>query len=245
MGDTKKRNQSNTKSGVRKGRDLDKWKNNRPKAPEGCIRIIGGIHRGMTILYSGDRVTRPMKDNVREALFNLVGGYLEDTICFDLFAGTGAVGLEAISRKAQLAVLIERHVPTTKIIRQNIESLGVEDQAKICGSDTFFWSRQFFTKLQEQKSELESIDYEKLTSTPWSIFCCPPYDLYVSAWDKLKVMIETFQQTCPPNSLMVVESDSRFDPALLPKSDKLPESDQWDSRQYSPAVVSVWKKGQS
>lgn len=223
---------------VRKGRDLEKWKNNRPQAPKGCIRIIGGIYRGQSLLYSGDQVTRPMKDNVREALFNLVGGYLENTICFDLFAGTGAIGLEALSRKSRHAILVERHVPTTKIIRQNVESLAVTEQTSICGSDTFFWVRQFAKGLPEKKSPVGELSFEELSTQPWSVFCCPPYDFFVDRQDEMLGLISTFQQYCPPESLIVVESDARFDPALLP------DTDHWDSRQYSPALLSVWKSGE-
>ena len=225
-------------SKVRQGRDLEKWRSNRPQAPEGCIRVIGGRFRGQTLLYSGDRVTRPMKDNVREALFNLVGGYLESTIAFDLFAGTGAVGLEALSRYAQHAILIERHVPTSKIIRQNVESLGVAAQTTIDCSDTFFWARQFFKNLKNQQDVCPGLDSENLNQYPWAVFCCPPYDLFVDKQQDLMVLIENFQKLCPAESLIVVESDSRFDPELLP------DDENWDSRQYSPAVISVWKNNQ-
>lgn len=221
---------------VRQGRDLEKWKSNRPPAPEGCIRVIGGTFRGHALLYSGDPVTRPMKDNVREALFNLVGGYLENTITMDLFAGTGAVGLEALSRGARLAVLVERHVPTSKIIRQNIQSLGVEDSASIQCSDSFFWVRQFLKNFHQGICEIPQLDFDEWNQLPWAVFCCPPYDLFLEKQSELLEVIRNFQEICPAESLIVVESDSRFDPGLLP------ESDLWDSRQYSPALLSVWKR---
>ena len=78
------------------------------------MRIIGGKFRGRKLEYSGDLRTRPMKDRVREALFNLLGNAVEGKIAIDLFAGTGALGLEALSRGASRAVFIERHRPTAQ-----------------------------------------------------------------------------------------------------------------------------------
>ena len=109
----------------KRGKHLKNWNSNQAQAPQGKLRIIGGTFRGRIIDYSGDPVTRPMKDNIREALFNLVGGWVKEKAVFDLFAGTGAIGLEAISRGASTATMIERHFPTVKIIEQNIQTLDV------------------------------------------------------------------------------------------------------------------------
>ena len=95
----------------KRGRNLNDWNTNRADAGLGKLRIVGGKFRGRQIEYSGDPVTRPMKDNIREALFNLVGGWVKEKIVFDLFAGTGAMALEALSRGATKAFLIERHIP--------------------------------------------------------------------------------------------------------------------------------------
>ena len=92
-------------------------------------RIVGGTMRGRKLLYSGDLRTRPMKERVREAVFNLVGPAVKGKQAVDLFAGTGALGLEAISRGAARAIFIERHYPTLQLIRRNVQSLGVEGNA--------------------------------------------------------------------------------------------------------------------
>ncbi|MEC9094935.1 MAG: RsmD family RNA methyltransferase [Planctomycetota bacterium] len=223
------------KERTRKGRDLDKWRNTRPAAPAGSVRIIGGQYRGQTLLYSGDKITRPMKDNVREALFNLVGGYLEDTVVFDLFAGTGAVGLEALSRHAFHSVLIERHVPTSRIIRQNAESIDVMGDVSICCSDTFFWVRQFAREIDSGNVQSIQLDLPSLQQRPWVVFCCPPYDSYLNEEAKLLPMLEFFCHHCPPQSLIVVECDDRFDLGLLPAPD------QWKTTRYSPAIISILK----
>ena len=78
---------------------------------------------------------RPTSDRLRETLFNILGSAVEDSLFVDLFAGTGAVGIEALSRGAQAAVFIEQHAPATALIRRNLESLGITGQAEILGVD--------------------------------------------------------------------------------------------------------------
>ena len=219
---------------VRRGVNLKDWKTNRADAGQGKLRIVGGQFKGRAINYSGDPVTRPMKDNIREAVFNLVGGWVAGKAVFDLFAGTGAMGLEAISRGANRAVLIERHIPTVRIIEENVRLLGDDLPVTIETSDSFFWIRQFLKSPDLRPNE------------PWVVFFCPPYDAYVEKTDHVLAAVEGMAAVAPEGSLIVVESDSRFDVSLLPA---IPLNDQessptkpWATRKYSPAVVSVWQK---
>ena len=71
------------------------------------VRIIAGQFRGRKLLYAVDPRTRPMKDRVRQALFNRLGPAVQGKVAIDLFAGTGALGFEALSRGAARAVLVE------------------------------------------------------------------------------------------------------------------------------------------
>ena len=115
----------------KRGKKITNWRSPRPTAKGGKLRIIGGTFRGRQIQYSGDSVTRPMKDNIREALFNLVGGWVKGKAAFDLFAGTGAMGLEALSRGATQGLFIERHFPTVRIIKDNVRSLDENLQTSV------------------------------------------------------------------------------------------------------------------
>jgi 16S rRNA (guanine966-N2)-methyltransferase len=117
---------------------MTRKKDQRPRAgtPQavgvtGTLRVIGGTLRGRLIAYSGELCTRPMKQRVREAMFNLLGPRVVGTQVFDLFAGTGALAWEALSRGAQRATLIERHFPTTRLIRENATSLGLTDRIDV------------------------------------------------------------------------------------------------------------------
>lgn len=207
-----------------RGKNLKNWKSQKPDSKAGKLRIVGGRFRGRQITYSGDPVTRPMKDDIREAVFNLVGGWVPDRATFDLFAGTGAMGIEAISRGASRAFLVERHFPTVRLIRENVHSLEEELPVEILAEDTFFWVRHFLKNPTGWPPE------------PWLVFCCPPYELFLSETDRLMEMLASLMQSAPANSLFVVESDERFDPKHLPCSD------QWFSRQYSPALISIYRE---
>ena len=204
---------------------LKNWNSNSPQPKPGKLRIVGGKYRGRQIEHLGDPRTRPMKDNIREALFNLVGGWIPGKAIIDLFAGTGAVGIEAVSRGASRAILIERHFPSAKLIKQSIRSIDEEMPVVVESMDTFYWGRQFLNPETQRPAE------------PWVVFCCAPYDFYVDRQEEILALISGLKEHAPDRSILVVESDSRFEPKFLPD----PES--WVVRDYRPARVAVLKKG--
>jgi 16S rRNA (guanine966-N2)-methyltransferase len=183
------------------------------------IRIIGGRFRGSRLLYSGRFETRPMKDRVREATFNLLGPSIKGMHAIDLFAGTGAIGLEAISRGAVSATLIERHVPTARIIRENVARLQAEDQVQVLTANTMIWARRDLDDLPQDIA--------------WVVFCSPPYDFYLDRQEEILALLNRLWDAAPRESVLVVEADERFDYQLLPQ----PES--WNVRQYLPAVIGI------
>ncbi len=100
------------------------------------MRIIAGELRRRKIETPKDSATtRPMPDHVREAVFNLLRGHAEGQTVIDLFAGTGAVGLEAVSRGASRCVFIERDKKMVGVIERNVQNLGVQDRCEIVRSD--------------------------------------------------------------------------------------------------------------
>jgi len=193
----------------------------RPASSPAVLRIIGGRHRGRQLVYSGDRVTRPMKDDVRESLFNLVGGWMEGKWVVDLFAGTGAVGLEAVSRGAAKATLVERHFPTARLIRENVTALGEESRVSIETSDALFWSRQCLKSGQTP------------SDAPWAVFCCPPWPMFMHQRPEIVELITTWYRALPPESVLIVESSQEFDPRHLP------DAEAWRVRDYPPARLCV------
>ncbi len=100
------------------------------------MRIISGEFRRRILLTPADaETTRPIPDRVKESLFGLLRGHCEGATVFDGFAGTGAIGLEAISRGAVHCVCVERDRHVGEILRKNVEALGVEDRCDVVVGD--------------------------------------------------------------------------------------------------------------
>ena len=107
------------------------------------MRIIAGTLRGRTFRAPRSG-TRPTTDRTREALFNLVGVRVElaGARVLDLFAGSGALGLEALSRGATHVTFVEQHGGALATVRQNVKTLGVEDRCTVQRADAFRFLRQ-------------------------------------------------------------------------------------------------------
>jgi 16S rRNA (guanine966-N2)-methyltransferase len=109
----------------------------------GRLRIVGGLHRGRRLVTPPGDAVRPTSDRAREALFNILshGGFAADGLPFadrpvlDAFAGTGAFGLEALSRGASAAAFIDNGRDALAALRRNVRALGEEDRAHIVASD--------------------------------------------------------------------------------------------------------------
>jgi 16S rRNA (guanine966-N2)-methyltransferase len=95
------------------------------------LRIIGGEFKGRKLLSVRGAHTRPTADRTREAVFNILRSGVQGAIVLDLFAGTGALGLEALSRGAQSAFFIETNKNTRSILKRNIHACSVESQATV------------------------------------------------------------------------------------------------------------------
>ncbi len=179
--------------------------------------------RGRKLNYHGDPVTRPMKHRVREAIFNLIGVEAKGRHAFDLFAGTGALGIEALSRGAERLTLIERHIPTSRVIRQNLAELGVIEQSELLETSALLWGQRDLPALAAS-----------LGSRPWLVFISPPYSFFVDRVAEMLALITALQTHAPEQSTLVVETDQRFD--------FTPLGDAWDVREYPPARVGLWRK---
>jgi 16S rRNA (guanine966-N2)-methyltransferase len=208
----------------------------RLESPVG-LRIVGGRFRGRRLQYGGDIRTRPMKDRLREAVFNLLGPDIRGTHAIDLFAGTGALAFEALSRGAARATLIEQHYPTADIIRRNAVVLEVEDAVDIVTGNVFIWWKKKLGCHAQPDMPTASVGMAPAPAdTPWAVFCSPPYDFYVQRTEEMLELIGGLIQAAPAGSAFVVEADERFD------FGRLPDPQAWDVRSYPPAVVGIcWK----
>jgi len=95
------------------------------------LRIIGGDLKGKRLRSVSGTITRPTSDRLRESIFNILSFRVQATIALDLFAGTGAFGIEALSRGAKYAIFIDIYKDALSIIEQNIRSCALENRARI------------------------------------------------------------------------------------------------------------------
>ncbi|HYC38111.1 MAG TPA: 16S rRNA (guanine(966)-N(2))-methyltransferase RsmD [Usitatibacter sp.] len=102
------------------------------------VRIIAGEWRSRLIRFPATAQLRPTPDRVRETLFNWLGQRLDGLSCIDLFAGSGVLGFEALSRGARRAVLLERDRPTAAALRENARDLGASG-AEVVEADAIAW----------------------------------------------------------------------------------------------------------
>jgi 16S rRNA (guanine(966)-N(2))-methyltransferase RsmD len=101
------------------------------------LRIIGGKARGRRIKSVPGDTTRPITDKVREALFNIIGSDIQQAAFLDLFAGTGSVGIEALSRGAAYVCFVDNNRQAQATIRENLKLTSLEDGAEVIRMDSY------------------------------------------------------------------------------------------------------------
>jgi 16S rRNA (guanine966-N2)-methyltransferase len=181
------------------------------------MRIIAGQRRGHKFDGPHDRDTRPTSDLVREAIFNILRETVEDMAVVDLFAGTGALGLEALSRGAYHATFVERDRENVALIRRNLATLRFEDRGSVLAVDAYRWAKSF----------------EPLDDRPLLVFVDPPYRDFERRPEKLGVLITALGAKLPAGSTLIVESGRPFEPTLLEN----PQA--WDVRRYGGTYVAL------
>jgi 16S rRNA (guanine966-N2)-methyltransferase len=127
------------------------------------MRVIAGTYRSRILKSLDTNALRPTSDRLRETLFNVLSTGIPGSCFVDLFAGTGAVGIEAISRGARDVLFVENHAPAAKLISQNLQSLDIRAGATVLAVDAL---RALEKIQQRQKSQVFAYDY---------IFLDPPY----------------------------------------------------------------------
>lgn len=152
------------------------------------MRIISGSCRGRKLSQIQGRDIRPTSDRVREALFNIIGPSVRGQRVLDLFAGTGAFGLEALSRGADTAVFVEQAQASCDIIRKNIELCGMEDRAGLVCHD------------------LVGHPLPHLSGPFDLIFMDPPYD---KGYPEIVLAKPGFMDLLSPGGILIVEQSTR------------------------------------
>jgi 16S rRNA (guanine966-N2)-methyltransferase len=183
------------------------------------VRIVAGSRKGARIFAPKGVDTRPTADRVREAAFSLIGP-VDDMVVLDLFAGSGAMGIEALSRGAAQAVFVESDRNATRAIERNLEKLGLTAAAIV------------------RMDALTALATEAAASRRYDLVLVdPPYEMYSSVQTGLARYLPALLET---GALVVVETGAAEEPELpLPKR---------TSRRYGSARLTVFEsdaEGQS
>ena len=159
------------------------------------MRIIAGSRKGARIFAPKGRETRPTGDRVREAAFNLIGpGVVEDATVLDLFAGSGAMGLEALSRGAAHATFVESDREACRTINRNLDKLGLDRATVLC--------QDVLTALRTDARAGTSYDL---------VLVDPPYRRFSSLQNAL---IQHLPEILAPDGLLLVETAAEEEPDL-------------------------------
>jgi 16S rRNA (guanine966-N2)-methyltransferase len=148
------------------------------------MRVIAGEFRSRRLKTVVGLDTRPTPDRVREALFNVLAPELEDEVFLDAYAGTGAVGIEALSRGAARAIFIERSRAAVDVIRDNLSALGLLKRGEVVHGRVLQY-------LKHRKADI--------------VFLDPPYSLEKEYLEAMATLAEE------PPSLVLVQHASRFE----------------------------------
>lgn len=150
------------------------------------MRIISGKARGTKLYTLEGNNTRPTLDRVKESLFNIIQSNIENSVFLDLFAGSGAIGLEAVSRGAKKAILCENSKEAIQIIKKNIAKTHAEEKTKL-------YEMTFQELLKREINEIIDI-----------IYIDPPYKTDF-AYESLKIILE--KNIISSDSIMIIETD--------------------------------------
>lgn len=148
------------------------------------MRVIAGEAKGRHLYPVPGETTRPITDRVKESLFNILRDRIDDATFLDLFAGTGGVGIEALSRGARSATFVEKEPRAIATIRRNLETTGLSGRARVVRDDVF----RFI-----ESSDAQAFDI---------IYVAPPQ--YRELWAQTVAALDT-SPLVGPHTLVVVQ----------------------------------------
>jgi 16S rRNA (guanine966-N2)-methyltransferase len=183
------------------------------------LRIVAGSLRGRKIICTVSPTLRPTPQMVREALFSILGNAVPDRPFFDVFAGTGVVGLEAASRGASAVIFVERDFRLVGELEKHINAFRVGDLASIIRSDVYHWIQRW-----------------QPPPEPVTVFLSPPFADFDQRLDDMLALIARLQEKLHPESVLVLQSE-RTAPL-----DNLPRRQEWDERSYGRNGLQIWVK---
>lgn len=101
------------------------------------MRVVAGVHKGRQLKAVSGQTTRPTTDKVKEAVFQVLGPFFEQGICLDLFAGSGSLGIEALSRGMEKGIFVDKHPKAIHTIHDNLKTLKLDDKVEVFRAEAF------------------------------------------------------------------------------------------------------------
>lgn len=155
---------------------------------------------------------RPTPQAVREALFSILGNAVPGRSFYDIFAGSGVVGLEAVSRGATSALLIDANAKQVSTIQRHADQFGVASQVQVLRADGYRWAERWVPPAK---------------SGPVNLFLSPPFpDLEPDKVANFLKLVVTLLDKAPVESVLTIQAEDGF------PSGELPEPESWDVRRY-------------
>jgi 16S rRNA (guanine966-N2)-methyltransferase len=183
------------------------------------IRIVAGSLRGRKLTCTVNPKLRPTPQMVREALFSILGNAVPDRPFFDAFAGTGVVGLEALSRGAKSVRFVERDFRLVGELEQHIAAFGVGDSVAISRADVYLWAMRW-----------------RPPAEPVTVFLSPPFADYEQRTGDLAQLVTTVREKVHAGSVIVLQAETT---APL---DEVPGRAEADERRYGRNSLLIWVK---
>lgn len=184
------------------------------------MRITSGTFRGRNLASPNSELTHPMGDREKLALFNSLGDSVKDVAALDLFAGSGALGLEALSRGAKHVDFVENSHPAVRTIKENIAALDISSRAKVFSQKAEVFLAYALT--EEKKYDLILID--------------PPYDKFDELFKSGSVLSELGKLLSLEGKLVLSH------PGLVPPTEMFKGLTLRSSRKYARANISFFEK---
>lgn len=187
------------------------------------VRIVAGSLRGRKLSVVVHPGLRPTPQMVREALFSILGNAVPGRVFYDVFAGTGVVGLEGVSRGASRAALIERDPRQVAGIQKYIDQFGVGDRAQVLRADGYRWAERWVPP----------------PVGPVNLFLSPPFsDLQPDKVGEFLKLVNELLAKAPDESVLVIQAEDGF------PTDRLPDPPAWDYRKYGRNILLIRVKGE-
>jgi 16S rRNA (guanine966-N2)-methyltransferase len=184
------------------------------------MRVIAGKYRSRQLCSLRGVAVRPTTDRLRETLFNVLAPQIEDSVWLDLYAGTGAVGIEALSRGARMVYFVDSSPKAAAVIRQNLRSLAIDEGYEVL-------ERQAEQVLRLLDSQAVSCDI---------CFLDPPYRLQQAYVEVLGFLGKS--SLLKPSSIVVAECEKHLDPGQ-----RLGALERYRQLRQGDAVLSFYRIG--